>query len=73
MTLTVLLLTLLYITGAIVCYGLEFAWWRSEYDVLSERLYNFFRKESLSSALVWPVSLVVLYFRSGFKDGIKFK
>lgn len=74
MNFTALVLTLLYIIGAIVCYGLHFAWWRSGYDVvLSECQYNLFRRESITSALVWPVSLVVLFFRNGFKDGIKFK
>ena len=75
------LLIIVYIIGAILMYGLEFAYWQREYATISHYYYIQDLLVSILFGILFPVSFIafILFnmrkfgFTKIFKHGLKFK
>lgn len=68
-----LLLIALYLTSAVLAYGMSFAYWQRHFPTIAKTKQKQDRTISLFFALFGPIALFVVYFLREKKTGLQFR
>lgn len=74
----IVIIALIYLVGAVITYGIEFAYWQNIVPEYADEDYKQDRRVSIVMGILWPFMIFDSYVRSNFissfkKSGMKFK